>query len=99
MYQIKQIPEDFIVKERSTIIPTPHGRYLYVLLRKTNRNTLDVVKELSRILRIKDKQIGFAGSKAGRWMATLGVCPVTGLRPANTWWDHSTVTLLARFGG
>ena len=63
MYQIKQIPEDFIVKERSTIIPTPHGRYLYVLLRKTNRNTLDVVKELSRILRIKDKQIGFAGSK------------------------------------
>ncbi len=41
-----------------------HGRkYCYVLLQKRQRNTLDVVKEIARQLRIKEKQIGFAGNK------------------------------------
>ncbi|MBI2102898.1 tRNA pseudouridine(13) synthase TruD [Candidatus Woesearchaeota archaeon] len=63
MYRIKQIPEDFVVKEKSIITPETQGRYCYVLLRKTQRNTLDVIKEISRQLHLKEKQIGFAGTK------------------------------------
>ncbi len=63
MYTIKQKSEDFIVKEISTVIPREQGRYGYFLLKKKQRNTLDVVKEISRRLNIREKQIGFAGSK------------------------------------
>ncbi len=63
MYTIKQQSADFIVKEISTIIPQEQGRYGYFLLKKEQRNTLDVVKEISRRLHIGEKQIGFAGSK------------------------------------
>ncbi|MBI4152236.1 tRNA pseudouridine(13) synthase TruD [Candidatus Woesearchaeota archaeon] len=62
-YIIKHLPEDFIVKEISNITPQKQGRYCYVLLHKRQRNTLDVVREMARQLRIKEKQIGFAGSK------------------------------------
>lgn len=63
MYTLKQIPEDFIVTEINDIPKESNGKYLYYTLKKKNRNTLDVVKQLSRILFIKEKQIGFAGSK------------------------------------
>ncbi len=63
MYTIKQQSADFIVKEISTITPREQGRYSYFLLKKEQRNTLDVVKEISRRLNIREKQIGFAGSK------------------------------------
>lgn len=63
MYLLKQIPSDFIVKEKSTIVPETHGRYCYALLRKTQRNTLDLVQELSKRLHLREKQIGFAGTK------------------------------------
>ncbi len=63
MYKIKQNPEDFIVTEVAQLNIQNSGNYAYFKLTKKNRNTLDVVKELSKQLRIKGKQIGFAGSK------------------------------------
>lgn len=62
MYQIKQKPEDFIVKE----IPKyklESGPYSYFWLKKTNYNTVSAVKKLAQILKIPMKNIGFAGSK------------------------------------
>jgi len=63
MYKIKQIPEDFIVTEVTKLNIQNSGNYAYFKLTKKNRNTLDVVKELAKQLRIKGKQVGFAGSK------------------------------------
>ncbi len=63
MYNIKQKPEDFIVKEKSNVSIKDQGRYSYFKLTKKNRNTLDVVKELAKQLHVKEKDIGFAGSK------------------------------------
>lgn len=63
MYTLKQQPQDFIVKEITTIKPKPQGRYFYYKLTKTNRNTLDVIKELAKQLNTKINQIGFAGTK------------------------------------
>jgi len=63
MYKLKQIIEDFVVIEIPAVKTEPHGRYLYVWIKKKGANTLDVVKELARQLRLKEKDIGFAGSK------------------------------------
>ncbi len=63
MYQLKQIPEDFIVKEITKIEPKESGTYTYFLVRKTNTNTFDAVKLIAHKLNLREKQIGFAGSK------------------------------------
>lgn len=63
MYTLKTIPEDFIVKEISNVPQKSSGKYLYAKLTKRNLNTIDALKILSKALNIKEKQIGFAGSK------------------------------------
>ncbi len=63
MYILKQLPEDFIVREISNLQASDSGRYVYIKVTKKNRNTLDVVKELAKQLHILEKKIGFAGSK------------------------------------
>lgn len=63
MYKIKEVPEDFLVTEISNIEIKEESNYLYYKLIKKDWNTLDAVKRLARILDIREKQIGFAGSK------------------------------------
>ncbi|MFC1686726.1 tRNA pseudouridine(13) synthase TruD, partial [Nanoarchaeota archaeon] len=67
MYQIKQIPEDFVVKEISNVkikdSLKDKGIYAYFKLTKKERNTIDAIKLISRKLGIPEKDIGFAGSK------------------------------------
>ena len=84
MYQLKQIPEDFVVKEISLLdfqrkilsADTPsRGKYLYFQLRKKNKNTLEAVQALARAWSIPEKCIGFAGSKDKR-AVTEQVCSV-----------------------
>ena len=62
MYILKQIPEDFIVREVRKL-KLDSGRFAYVLVQKKLRNTLNVAKEMAKQLNLKEKQIGFAGSK------------------------------------
>jgi tRNA pseudouridine13 synthase len=67
MYKIKQLPEDFIVKE----IPTDefsekirkNGTYFYFILKKTNYNTERAIQELSNYFRVQRKFFGYAGNK------------------------------------
>ena len=63
MFQIKQIPEDFIVKEISDIKIQNNGLYAYFLLKKINYNTLDALQILSEKFKIPLKNMGFAGNK------------------------------------
>ncbi len=63
MYQLKKFPEDFIVKEVSSVEIKEKGRFAYFTVRKKSWNTLDVVKKLAKIWNIREKDIGFAGSK------------------------------------
>ncbi|MBS3116967.1 tRNA pseudouridine(13) synthase TruD [Candidatus Woesearchaeota archaeon] len=66
MYIIKQLPEDFVVTEISNVKLKLVGKYQYYKIIKKNRNTLDVIKQLAKILHCKEKEIGFAGSKDRR---------------------------------
>ncbi|MFH0936471.1 MAG: tRNA pseudouridine(13) synthase TruD [Candidatus Woesearchaeota archaeon] len=62
MYKIKQIPEDFIVKEKIKL-DFGKGDYFYYLLKKKDWNTLDAIKAIANKLNILIKNIGFAGNK------------------------------------
>ena len=77
-YQLKQLPQDFLVKEISNLKFKNSGKYVYFLLKKTNRNTLDVVKEIAKQLNLPEKQIGFAGSK-DKQAITEQVCSAKGI--------------------
>ncbi len=63
MYQIKQIPTDFIVREVTTLKKTTWGSHTYILLKKKEKTTLDAVLELAKVLGLREKDIGFAGTK------------------------------------
>jgi len=63
MYILKQLPEDFIVREVTNLKPRDKGRFLYFKVKKKNRNTMDVIKQLAKFLNLKTKDIGFAGTK------------------------------------
>jgi len=58
--KIKELPEDFVVKEVLEL-KIEEGSYYYYLVTKKNWNTLDVVKEISQRLHVKD--VGYAGLK------------------------------------
>ncbi len=78
-YQLKQLPEDFVVTELPAVETSPQGRYSYFWLTKRGRNTLDAVKELARRLGVKEKDIGFAGSK-DKQAVTKQVISVAGVK-------------------
>ena len=63
MYKIKQLPEDFIVKEISNINSSENGQYAYYILKKMNYTTVDALQILSNKFKIPLKNFGFAGNK------------------------------------
>jgi len=66
MYKIKQLPEDFIVKEVSNIVIIGEGDYNYFLLKKKNYTTFRALEKIANALHIPLKHIGFAGNKDKR---------------------------------
>lgn len=63
MYRIKQVPEDFVVREISNVKASDEGDFCYVLLKKRNYTTLRAVQAVADYLKIPSKFIGFAGTK------------------------------------
>jgi len=63
MYKIKQIPEDFIVKEILKLNFDNYGEYCYFLLKKNNLTTLAAIQIMSNELKIFIKNTNYAGNK------------------------------------
>ncbi|MBR9690627.1 tRNA pseudouridine(13) synthase TruD, partial [Candidatus Woesearchaeota archaeon] len=63
MHKIKQIPQDFVVKEVIDLVFDDRGDYSFYLLKKTDYNTVDVIKRISRLWNIREKFFNFAGTK------------------------------------
>ena len=63
MYKIKQLPEDFVVKEISRVNTEKNGQYAYYSLAKTNFSTVEAIQMLADRFRMSLKNIGFAGNK------------------------------------
>ncbi|MBI2659621.1 tRNA pseudouridine(13) synthase TruD, partial [Candidatus Woesearchaeota archaeon] len=62
MYKIKQLPEDFIVKEISNV-KMDNGQYAYFILKKTGYTTIGSLQIMSKKFKIPLKSFGFAGNK------------------------------------
>lgn len=62
MYILKQVPEDFQVKEIASL-DLDNGDYSYFLLKKKGRSTISTINEIAGKLKISHKRIGFAGNK------------------------------------
>lgn len=72
-YRIKQIPEDFIVTEKTKIVSNPLGKYTYLILKKKGHTTLKAVLAVARTLRIDSKRIGFCGNKDRQAVTTQAI--------------------------
>lgn len=82
MYKLKQLPEDFVVKEVSNVKISDSGKYLYFKLSKREENTLDAIKQLSHALRLPEKNFGVAGNK-DKHAVTEQICSVMGTTKEN----------------
>jgi len=78
MYKIKQIPEDFFVKEISNVKIEKEGKYSYFLLRKKNWTTLAAVEKIANLLGVPARLVGFAGNK-DKIAVTEQLCSVLGV--------------------
>lgn len=63
MYKIKQVPEDFIVKEELKVNLKEKGKFTYFMLRKKNWATQMAVSKIADTLRINEKRFSYAGQK------------------------------------
>ncbi|MBU0615229.1 MAG: tRNA pseudouridine(13) synthase TruD [Nanoarchaeota archaeon] len=63
MYSIKQIPEDFQVKEISKVDIGQVGHFTYFVLKKKNYTTVGAIEQIAEKLKIKPNRFGFAGNK------------------------------------
>jgi len=63
MYQIKRLPEDFIVKEISSVNVEQSGQYAYFLMRKTNFSTVNALQAMSKRLGIPLKSFGLPATR------------------------------------
>ena len=62
MHKIKQVPEDFYVKELIEL-DISDGNYAYFLLKKKNSTTLNALELISRKSNINISNFGYAGNK------------------------------------
>lgn len=59
----KSEPGDFVVREVLPFTPEHSGQHAYLLIRKTQLNTQDVVRRLQRLAGVSPRAIGYAGLK------------------------------------
>jgi tRNA pseudouridine13 synthase len=62
-YKIKELPEDFVVNEESSVKLADSGEYSVFRLKKKNYTTERAVQQIADSLCIDRKRIGYAGSK------------------------------------
>ncbi|MCC7576958.1 MAG: tRNA pseudouridine(13) synthase TruD [Methanomethylovorans sp.] len=68
--RLRQEPEDFVVKEISGWDVEDSGKHLILELTKKDWDTHHLIRDLSRVLGISQKRIGFAGTKDKRAVTT-----------------------------
>jgi tRNA pseudouridine13 synthase len=60
---IKDTPEDFLVTEIPAYEPCGSGEHLYLTIEKRGITTLEAIRRISAVLRIPEKDVGYAGMK------------------------------------
>jgi tRNA pseudouridine13 synthase len=63
MFRLKQLPEDFVVKEISSVIPARSGAFTLAILKKRGLSTPEAAELVASRLGISLQSIGYAGNK------------------------------------
>ena len=61
--KVKQIPADFVVDERSSLVAADRGRFSVYLLRKQGIGTLEALRAVRRAWRLGQRLVGYGGLK------------------------------------
>jgi len=61
--QFKQSPADFVVKEQLSFEPSGEGEHLFLQIKKTNLNTLDVCERIAKHFHVQARNVAYAGLK------------------------------------
>jgi len=60
---LRQSPDDFAVEEIPLYLPCGSGEHLYVEIEKRGLTTHDLVRQLARACRVREREVGYAGLK------------------------------------
>ncbi|MFO7981921.1 MAG: tRNA pseudouridine(13) synthase TruD [Desulfuromonadales bacterium] len=77
---IKQTAEDFSVEEIPLYLPSGEGEHLYLHVEKTGLTTHEMIHRLARALKVREREIGYAGLKDAQ-ATTRQYLSVTGVGP------------------
>ncbi len=80
--QLKLGAEDFQVEEIPLYLPCGSGEHLYLRLQKTGLSTHELLFQLARFFKIKERELGYAGLKDAR-AKTIQTVSVPGIKPAD----------------
>ena len=61
--KVKQVPGDFVVEERASIVAADRGRFAVYRLEKTGIGTLEALRAVRRAWRVPARAVGFGGLK------------------------------------
>lgn len=84
---IKAKPEDFIVDEKSTINFLSQGVYSFYRLTKKGLNTVDAIREISKITKVPSYLFSYGGKK-DRHASTSQLISVNGHKPSDISLEH-----------
>lgn len=77
---IKESSEDFLVEEIPLYPPCGEGEHLYLLVEKQGITTHELLHQLTRALKIRERDIGYAGLKDAK-ATTRQTVSLTGVTP------------------
>jgi tRNA pseudouridine13 synthase len=94
--RLRASPEDFEVREIPLLEPAGQGEHVWLLIRKRLENTGQVARNLARLARVPQRDVGYAGLKdcnavTAQWFS---VCLPGGTEPDWRTIDSEHVTLL-----
>ncbi|MDD5285556.1 MAG: tRNA pseudouridine(13) synthase TruD [Desulfuromonadaceae bacterium] len=76
---IKESPDDFIVEEIPSYLPSGSGEHCYLTIEKRGITTLEAIRRIAAALKVPERDIGYAGMKdaVGITRQTISVQRVT----------------------
>ena len=76
--KVKQVPDDFVVDEQSSIRATNEGRFSVYRLKKSGIGTLETLRAISRVWKIPRRALGFGGLKDRHAVTTQWLTIING---------------------
>lgn len=93
--RVRVTPADFQVEEIPAYQPTGDGEHLFVWIRKESLSTPQAVNLLARGLRLKEREVSYAGLKDTQAITLQQLCVPARAEPLLLGFDHPRLKVLA----